>query len=87
MNTGNTDSYATIGGTPDTSYEPLLWSRGRLLAFAGTSAKWLCIPWLADGGDKALLLDPPSIAPGSSDLGLAVDPASLEREWSGRLSQ
>lgn len=71
-NTGLVDSYATVGGASDTSYEPMIWSRGRLLAFAGTTARWLCVPWLADGGDKALLLDPPGMAPASGALGLAI---------------
>jgi outer membrane protein assembly factor BamB len=64
--TGANDSYATIGGIGTSSSDPFVYfevNAPRLIASAGGVVKRLCIPWLADHGDKAFLSVPPGVGP------------------------
>jgi outer membrane protein assembly factor BamB len=63
VNTGAAESYATLTTNTTAFADVLITARpdgnpGRLLATAGGVLKKLCVPWVADGTDKAFLSAP-----------------------------
>ena len=78
-NTGVTESYATIYGS-STSVDVVAVTRSpgaviggyRLIAEAGGTMKYICIPWAADGAQKAIVTVPACYDPNAPTSGLEV---------------